>query len=121
MLWFITYVDEPSGTFFILSPTYRAHIPRACAHPSAHHLRAYLSPIVYTSIEHEIANLSLTTLLPFSFIIIKKEENLRPLVHTSRAHWYTHPAPIGTHILRPLVHTSRAHRAHIPRAFITYC
>ena len=134
--WFITYVDEPSGTFFFLSPTHRQRIcppydrhTTAIRPPSARPL----SPIDNTSIEHEIANLSLTTLLPFSFIIIKKEENLRPLVHTSRAHWYTHLARIGTHIPRPLVHASRAHwythlapiGTHIAHTscahFITYC
>jgi hypothetical protein len=135
-----TMPEERSGTF----RTHRKPNSYPCAPHIAHTSRAYLSPIDYTSIQHEITKLSLHYLLPFSFIFEIKEENYHHttsyhIAHTSRTHRkpIAHPSqthrkpnsypcapPHRAHIAHPsqtqLLPMRLPHRAHIARLFITY-
>ena len=68
--------DERSGTFVILLPTHTARTGKRTGKRTYRaHTAHILSHIDYTSIEHEIANLSFTSLLPFSLMFEIKEEN----------------------------------------------
>jgi hypothetical protein len=113
----LTNVPELSASY--APPTSRTH--RApIANPSQTQLlpmRAYLSPIDYTSIQHEITKLSLHSLLPFSFIFEIKEENYHHttsyhIAHTSRTHRKPNSYPSRTH-RKPIANPSRTHRAPI--------